>query len=90
MVEILAINQRQLCVSLFRLSFHSSVRELISGTVVRTAGYLGAGVVGLFICVFGGWGIGRWWKRRQARKALALEEMEEKKEEAEKDHVQVV
>ena len=42
------------------------------------------------MCVFGGWGIGRWWKRRQVRKALALEESVEEKEEAGKDQVQVV
>ncbi|GAA5855553.1 hypothetical protein JCM5353_006025 [Sporobolomyces roseus] len=53
------------------------------------SGYLGAGVVGLFICVFGGWGIGRWWKRRQARKALALEGTEERTKETQ-DDIQVV
>ncbi|GAA6062559.1 hypothetical protein JCM10212_004120 [Sporobolomyces blumeae] len=33
------------------------------------SGYLGAGVVGLFILAFGAWGVGHWWKKRQAKKA---------------------
>ncbi|GAA6015519.1 hypothetical protein JCM11491_004380 [Sporobolomyces phaffii] len=33
------------------------------------SGYLGAGVVGIFISVFGGWAIAHWWKNRKLRKA---------------------
>ncbi|GAA5974537.1 hypothetical protein JCM11641_002080 [Rhodosporidiobolus odoratus] len=29
------------------------------------SGYLGAGVIGLFVVVFGGWGVGRWWNGRK-------------------------
>ncbi|GAA5879189.1 hypothetical protein JCM16303_001334 [Sporobolomyces ruberrimus] len=32
------------------------------------SGYLGAGVVGTFICVFGGWAIANWWKKRTERR----------------------
>lgn len=41
-----------------------------------TAYYIGAGVIGLFVVVFGGWGIGHWWQRRKARKAAASQPIE--------------
>ncbi|GAA5873755.1 hypothetical protein JCM3774_000161 [Rhodotorula dairenensis] len=33
------------------------------------SGYIGAGVVGLFVAVFAGWGIAHYWNRRKARRA---------------------
>lgn len=33
------------------------------------SGYIGAGVVGLFVAVFAGWGIAHFWNRRKARRA---------------------
>ncbi|BGP18064.1 hypothetical protein JCM10213_008400 [Rhodosporidiobolus nylandii] len=37
-------------------------------SVNDNSGYLGAGVVGLFVLVFGTWGIGAWWGRRKERR----------------------
>lgn len=39
------------------------------------AGYLGAAVVGIFVLVFGGWGVQRWIGKRNAVKARASVEL---------------
>ncbi|GAA5906459.1 HoxN/HupN/NixA family nickel/cobalt transporter [Sporobolomyces salmoneus] len=39
------------------------------------SGYLGAGVVGIFVCVFGGWAIANWWRNRKARKLKQQEQI---------------
>ncbi|CEQ40165.1 SPOSA6832_01753 [Sporobolomyces salmonicolor] len=46
-----------------------------------SAGYLGAGVVSIFVLVFSGWGVQHYWRRRQERRRRRAEghvEMEEK------------
>ncbi|GAA5860214.1 hypothetical protein JCM1840_002824 [Sporobolomyces johnsonii] len=45
------------------------------------SGYLGAGVVGIFVLVFAGWGVQHYWRRRQKRRRRRAEgqvEVEEK------------
>ncbi|BGP56763.1 hypothetical protein JCM8202v2_004393 [Rhodotorula sphaerocarpa] len=34
------------------------------------SGYIGAGVVGMFVAVFVGWGLAHYWNRRKSRRAL--------------------
>ncbi|GAA5980144.1 hypothetical protein JCM5350_001778 [Sporobolomyces pararoseus] len=40
------------------------------------SGYLGAGVVGIFISIFGGWAIMTWWKKRKTKKQESTREQE--------------
>ncbi|GAA5934517.1 HoxN/HupN/NixA family nickel/cobalt transporter [Sporobolomyces koalae] len=37
------------------------------------SGYLGAGVVGIFIVIFGGWAITTWWKNRKRAATVVLQ-----------------